>query len=72
MVKVTEVTDHIIPHKGDEQLFWDADNWQPCCRWHHDVVKKKLERLYEAGEIEASALRLDSNFAMQITRGEPR
>ena len=26
----TEV-DHIIPHKGNEKLFWDADNWQPLC-----------------------------------------
>ena len=22
------VVDHIIPHKGDQQLFWDTDNWQ--------------------------------------------
>ena len=25
------VTDHIIPHKGDERLFWDSTNWQPMC-----------------------------------------
>lgn len=23
--------DHIVPHKGDKTLFWDADNWQPMC-----------------------------------------
>lgn len=26
----TEV-DHITPHKGNEKLFWDSDNWQPLC-----------------------------------------
>lgn len=26
------VVDHIIPHKGDETLFWDrAGNWQSLC-----------------------------------------
>ncbi len=30
----TEV-DHIIPHKGDKQLFWDQDNWQALCHRCH-------------------------------------
>lgn len=30
------IVDHIIPHKGDKQLFWDRDNWQPLCKKHHD------------------------------------
>jgi 5-methylcytosine-specific restriction protein A len=25
------VTDHIIPHRGDKRLFWDANNWQALC-----------------------------------------
>lgn len=29
------VVDHIIPHKGDQVLFWDQDNWQPLCKSHH-------------------------------------
>jgi 5-methylcytosine-specific restriction endonuclease McrA len=24
--------DHIIPHRGDQELFWDRSNWQPLCR----------------------------------------
>jgi 5-methylcytosine-specific restriction protein A len=28
---VTDVTDHIVPHEGDERLFWDELNWQPMC-----------------------------------------
>lgn len=31
------VTDHIIPHKGDMELFWDEDNWQALCKTHHDI-----------------------------------
>jgi 5-methylcytosine-specific restriction protein A len=31
IVKMAECTDHIIPHKGDMELFWDVKNWQPSC-----------------------------------------
>ncbi len=30
------VVDHIIPHRGDRKLFWDAGNWQPLCKRCHD------------------------------------
>ncbi|ALC92070.1 HNH endonuclease [Bacillus sp. FJAT-18017] len=35
------VVDHIIPHKGDKQLFWDKNNWQPLCKRHHDIKTAK-------------------------------
>jgi len=28
-------TDHIIPHRGNQQLFWDVSNWQPLCAACH-------------------------------------
>ena len=31
------VVDHIIPHKGDRQLFWDSGNWQALCAYHHNL-----------------------------------
>lgn len=34
-VKAT-VVDHIIPHRGDQKLFWDHSNWQPLCKQCHD------------------------------------
>lgn len=34
-VKAT-VVDHIVPHRGDQQLFWDRSNWQPLCKKCHD------------------------------------
>nr|DAF38975.1 MAG TPA: HNH endonuclease [Caudoviricetes sp.]DAJ57254.1 MAG TPA: HNH endonuclease [Caudoviricetes sp.] len=30
------VVDHIIPHKGNQTLFWDRSNWQPLCKRCHD------------------------------------
>ena len=30
------VVDHIIPHRGDEQLFWDKANFQSLCKPCHD------------------------------------
>ena len=45
--RVTEakVVDHIIPHRGDQALFWDtANNWQPLCYPCHNSVKQREER----------------------------
>ena len=30
------MVDHIIPHKGDEALFWDEDNLQSLCTPCHN------------------------------------
>lgn len=30
------VVDHVIPHRGDEELFWDTTNWQALCKSCHD------------------------------------
>lgn len=30
------VIDHVIPHRGDDRLFWDETNWQPLCKQCHD------------------------------------
>ena len=35
--------DHIIPHKGDQRLFWDRSNWQPLCADDHDITKQREE-----------------------------
>ena len=40
-VKATDV-DHIIPHRGDETLFWDRSNWQPLCHKHHSSLNNYL------------------------------
>lgn len=35
-VERTTVVDHIIPHKGDQELFWDKSNWQGLCETCHN------------------------------------
>lgn len=36
IVKAAEVVDHIKPHNGNQNLFWDKKNWQPLCKKCHD------------------------------------
>lgn len=31
------VVDHIVPHRGDQKLFWDQGNWQALCERHHNI-----------------------------------
>jgi 5-methylcytosine-specific restriction endonuclease McrA len=38
------VCDHVIPHRGDERLFWNPANLQCLCKACHDSRKQKLER----------------------------
>ena len=36
IIKAAAVVDHIVPHRGDQRLFWDQSNWQPLCKGCHD------------------------------------
>ena len=40
---VSECVDHIVPHKGDQQLFWDQSNWQALCRRCNSIKCARLE-----------------------------
>ena len=35
--EMAKVVDHIIPHKGDMELFWRVSNWQALCVTCHNV-----------------------------------
>lgn len=38
IVEEATVVDHIIPHKGNQALFWDVEgNWQPLCARCHGI-----------------------------------
>ncbi len=37
------VVDHIQPHRGDYDLFWDPTNHQALCKPCHDGAKKSQE-----------------------------
>ena len=38
------VVDHIIPHRGDPDLFWDEGNLQAVSKGYHDGTKQSIER----------------------------
>ena len=42
-ISAATVVDHIKPHKGDEVLFWDSDNWQALCQRCHNTTKAQEE-----------------------------
>ena len=42
--KLAVLVDHIVPHKGDEALFWDEDNWQGLCTTDHSAAKQAEEK----------------------------
>lgn len=37
LITIATVVDHIVPHKGDMDLFWDESNWQSLCKRCHDI-----------------------------------
>lgn len=45
----TEV-DHIIPHKGDKNLFWNVGNWQSLCHSCHS--RKTMTELRNAKNLD--------------------
>jgi len=47
-VTAANVVDHIIPHQGNQELFWDESNWQSLCRSHHDSDKAEQEGRHKA------------------------
>lgn len=55
------VVDHIIPHNGDLELFWDQDNWQVLCNACHDGPKRLEEARGYAIGCDSSGLPLDKN-----------
>jgi 5-methylcytosine-specific restriction enzyme A len=60
--------DHIKPHNGNVEAFWDEGNWQPCCAWHHNSIKASLERMWFAKQVTIDALVLTSPEAIALTR----
>jgi hypothetical protein len=62
------VTDHVVPGTSGTAEFWNSARWQSACKWHHDVVKQRLERMWLDGRITVDDLWLDSPIAIALTR----
>jgi 5-methylcytosine-specific restriction enzyme A len=45
--RVATVVDHVVPHKGDDRLFWDESNWQALCRQCHAVKTARSDGRWE-------------------------
>lgn len=43
MTTAASVVDHITPHQGNQELFWDQSNWQSLCAPCHSSVKQREE-----------------------------
>lgn len=41
IINEANVVDHIVPHKGNNELFWDESNWQSLCTRHHNIKTAK-------------------------------
>jgi 5-methylcytosine-specific restriction protein A len=37
------IVDHVTPHRGSQQLFWNKNNWQSLCSAHHSSTKQMQE-----------------------------
>lgn len=44
------VVDHIVPHRGDQDLFWRHSNWQALCTPCHSGPKQRAEVRHAAAQ----------------------
>lgn len=49
IVKPGDTVDHIIPHKGNMDLFFDKMNTQTLCKSCHSSTKQKIEKSGDFG-----------------------
>lgn len=43
LITAARVCDHVVPHRGDVDLFWNGER-QSLCKTHHDRTKQREER----------------------------
>ncbi len=56
-IVAAELVDHLYPHRGDQDLFWDEANWVATTKDFHDGPKQAAERAGKPA-IDALARRL--------------
>src|SRR5262249_25486826 len=44
-ITLASIVDHITPHAGNMELFWDPNNMQPLCVHCHNSIKQSMERI---------------------------
>lgn len=63
------VVDHIEPHRGDYDLFWDIYNHQSLCKLHHDAAKQREEKRGYSNQVGLDGWPTDSNHPANKGRG---
>lgn len=43
-VEAAVLTDHLIPHRGDQAVFWNRRDWVACCAACHSGPKQRAEQ----------------------------
>ena len=64
------VVDHIKPHRGDPDLFWDKANLQAVCKSWHDSIKQAQEKADQIAAIHPKWLQ-PSQVPLTIVCGPP-
>lgn len=64
------VVDHIIPHRGNPDLFWDLDNLQTVAKSWHDSIKQAIEKADQVAAIHPKWLQ-PSAIPLTIICGPP-
>ena len=59
IVNEARVADHIIPHNGNQQLFWYG-RLQSLCHQHHSGSKRQLDCTGFASDIGADGFPIDA------------
>ena len=49
-VTMATIVHHVIPHRGDETLFWDRSNWQAMAKACHDRKTAREDGAFGRGE----------------------
>lgn len=57
--RAATVADHIVPHRGNEQLFFYGE-LMSLCKLHHDSTKQRMEKSGRAPGCKADGTPLDA------------
>jgi 5-methylcytosine-specific restriction enzyme A len=63
VVHQASVLDHVIPHKGDQSLFWNTANWQGLCEWCDKNIKRSIENKWLIGAVPEAELSLNRRIS---------
>ncbi|AZG88160.1 HNH endonuclease [Pseudomonas syringae pv. aptata] len=47
LVVAASVVDHSVPHRGDQDIFWDRSLWVSLCTHCHSSVKQREESSHQ-------------------------